>query len=158
MLADEQTLDIYYKKARTAIDDMMDNARKNTKTLRVPRRDGRGDAVLQVTRMGFLKKNEFPSKSLAINEIHNALEYADASLAVVTVGFIRDSLSFRGSKPAGALGFKANEIIGRLKTQFGGAVRSGGGHELAASLRFDEGAGAKILEAAVEESKKALGA
>jgi len=137
---------------------MMDNARKNTKTLRVPRRDGRGEAVLQVTRMGFLKKNEFPSKSLAINEIHNALEYADASLAVVTVGFIRDSLSFRGSKPAGALGFKANDIIRRLKTQFGGAVRSGGGHELAASLRFDEDAGAKILEAAVEESKKALGA
>jgi RecJ-like exonuclease len=158
LFADAQTLDIYYKKARTAIEDMMDNARKNTKTIRVARRDGNGEAVVQVTRLGFLKKKEFPSKSLAINEVHNALEYADASRAVVSIGFIRDSLSFRGSKPAGALGFKANEIIESLKARFGSAVRSGGGHELAASLRFDEDAGEKILEAAVEEAKRALGA
>ncbi|MFH0974092.1 MAG: DHH family phosphoesterase [Candidatus Micrarchaeota archaeon] len=157
MLADAQTLDIYYKKARTAIEDMMGNARKNTKTFRIARRDGRGEAVLQVTRMSFLKKNEFPSKSLAINEIHNALEYADAHLAVVSIGFIRDSLSFRGSKPAGGVGFKANGIIERLKEQFGSAVRSGGGHELAASIRFDEDVGEKILEAAIEEAKRALG-
>ena len=156
LFADAQTLDIYYKKARTAIEDMMGNARKNTKTFRINSSGGKSEAVLQVTRMSFLKKNEFPSKSLAINEIHNALEYADANLAVVSIGVIRDSLSFRASKPAGAVGFKANGIIERLKEQFGSAVRSGGGHELAASIRFDEDVGEKILEAAVEESKRAL--
>ncbi|MEM0475492.1 MAG: DHH family phosphoesterase [Candidatus Norongarragalinales archaeon] len=156
LFSDEQTLDLYYKKARTAIEDMLTEARKNTKVMRVPRRDGAGDAIVQVARLGFLKKNSFPSKSLAINEVHNAVEYSDAALAVVSIGFINDSLSFRGSKPAGALGFKANEIIERLKKQFGSAVRSGGGHELAASMRFDADAGAKILEAAVEEAKRAL--
>ncbi len=114
-----------------------------------------GNAFIQVINLSKLvKKNSFPSKSRTINELHRAFEEKHAGLACVTLGYADNSLSFRASDAANALGFKANALIAQLKESHSYAITSGGGHEQAASMRFKSEFRETILETTLNEVKK----
>ncbi len=89
---------------------------------------------------------EYPSKSKLISEFQEEVQKKKPLL--VSVGIAEDSVSFRASRKAYEKGFRASELIKELKKAFGAEVFSGGGHDVAASLRAQPAA----VNAIVQES------
>ncbi|MEK6953384.1 MAG: DHH family phosphoesterase [Candidatus Micrarchaeota archaeon] len=88
----------------------------------------------------FLKKGEYPPRGKIMNEIIAKKERELGGKALVCLGEVDDSISFRANKPILAMGFDANKLITELKTIFGAEILNGGGHAPAAALQANASA------------------
>ncbi|MFH1106970.1 MAG: DHH family phosphoesterase [Candidatus Micrarchaeota archaeon] len=98
------------------------------------RKSGRGVVAL-VHFEEIIRPTEYPSRSKIITEFQVRHEKGHPGL--VTLGLSQKHLGFRASRRAVELGFDAAKVIGELKKEFGKAIRTGGGHSVAASLKAE---------------------
>lgn len=96
-------------------------------------------------------RKDYPSKSKLVSEFQQRTEKTHAMLISLGVG--EDSVSFRVSKKALEKGFKASLLVHELKAAFGAEILSGGGHDVAASVKANPSA----INTIVSESLALIG-
>ncbi|MFH1285887.1 MAG: DHH family phosphoesterase [Candidatus Micrarchaeota archaeon] len=99
-----------------------------------------------------VKKGEFPSKGKACGKIHEELAENESG-PLVTVGYGGHFITVRANEVARSRGFSANKIIANIKEEYKNALESGGGHDVAASLKINKGFGKLVLEEFVKQIK-----
>ena len=91
------------------------------------------------------KKGEFPTKGKATGLIHDELA-AQADVPIVTLVYGERMISIRANLKAKERGFNASKMIDQLKAEMKNAVESGGGHDVAASIKVNKGFGKIVLD------------
>ncbi len=107
---------------------------------------GRGTVAL-VHFEEVIKPSEYPSRSKIITEFQ--VRHERKHPVLVTLGLSPKHLGFRASKKAAEAGFDASKAIEELKREFGAAIKTGGGHAVAASLKAESAALPSIAREAV---------
>jgi len=85
----------------------------------------------------FCTSKEFPAKGKLAGSVFDL--YAKGGKSVVVLGTGERVFNFRVSPAAHKAGFNAAKIIEELKAEFTDAIESGGGHQVAASIRVKKG-------------------
>jgi archaea-specific RecJ-like exonuclease len=129
------TVQAYYLRANNAVKAALERARSRARTVHAKGFDA------YFVDVGFLEKGGYPSKGKVVNAFQDEHEEEDC----VSIAFGDTTALFRVSKGAHQKGFKANELIEKVKARHAHDVFSGGGHEQAASIRFKKGALKKIM-------------
>ena len=122
------------------------DARQNAKTKELEN----GFVVVVSDMSKRLKIGLFPPKGKVVGAMHDELS-ATEKRPLVTIGRGPDSITFRANAAAKAAGFNASKIIDALKSEWPNAIQSGGGHDVAASVRMNKGFAKIILEEAVKK-------
>ncbi|MEM2963039.1 MAG: DHH family phosphoesterase [Candidatus Anstonellales archaeon] len=91
------------------------------------------------------KREHFPSKAKALTVIFDAICEVESKKAVIVVGWGDALIVFRANREAIEAGFDSIKVIEMVKAEIGNAIRSGGGHRAAASIRTKRGFGPIIL-------------
>ncbi|MDO8339637.1 MAG: OB-fold nucleic acid binding domain-containing protein [Candidatus Burarchaeum sp.] len=91
------------------------------------------------------KKGEFPTKGKTTGSIHDELA-AQNDVPIVTLGYGERMISIRANLKAKERGFNASRMIDQLKAEMKNAVESGGGHDVAASIKVNKGFGKIVLD------------
>jgi RecJ-like exonuclease len=98
-------------------------------------------AVIQLDKL--VKKHEFPSKGKACGTVFDSLNKGEP---LVAIGFGEKLINFRANTAAKERGFNATKLIASLKEEIKDGIESGGGHDVAASMRVSKGFNNIILE------------
>jgi len=98
-------------------------------------------AVIQLDKL--VKKHEFPSKGKACGVIFDSMNKGEPLIAI---GFGERLINFRANLAAKEKGFNATRLIAELKEEIKDGIDSGGGHDVAASIRVGKGFNNIILE------------
>jgi len=147
----EKETQFHWLEASNKIKAAFEKALKKTKETAIAGEDG--NAILFTVEMtGVVRKNSFPPKGKVLNKIQDHFEQANQMVAGVS--FDANTMQFRVSKALHAKGFKATKIIGEVKQEF--PQISGGGHEQAAAMRFDESIARAILEKTIALCEKEI--
>ncbi|MBU1198151.1 hypothetical protein KJ765_06630 [Candidatus Micrarchaeota archaeon] len=149
-LADSETVKESCHQAKEKIGQALTLAKRNAEYKKSRRFTS---AVVRVAKC--VPEGDYPSKSRLISEFQQLMEKKHENL--VSLGVDSDSMSFRASKKALKNGFRASQIIRQLKDMFGTEIISGGGHDVAASLKANPSAIHAIVHEAlalVEKPKK----
>jgi len=140
ILKDSKNVESIYKKAMKKIELAKKDAAKYVKL-----KEFDNGFRLVLIRLDRLRSGEFPGKGKMCGEIHDDFDRkVDAPL--VTVGYGDRMMHFRANSKAREAGFNANRLIGELKSEMSNAIESGGGHDVAAGLRVNEGFERMVLE------------
>ncbi|MCX6767275.1 MAG: hypothetical protein NTY90_00895 [Candidatus Micrarchaeota archaeon] len=140
VLSDAKKIDYYFEEANNRINRLVAASKPFTRQKAV------GNAAIAVVNLGkFCKKGEYPPKGAVLTEIQRTIP---SSGPVVSVGYGGDAILFRANHDAHEAGFRASTLISLLKTEFPHAVVSGGGHDVAASMRVKE----EFLQAVLERT------
>ncbi|MFH1751105.1 MAG: DHH family phosphoesterase [Candidatus Micrarchaeota archaeon] len=134
-LKSKDFMDESYLQAREKLDCALKNSEGHIET-----RDFGLYSVAVVKISKFLKKGEYPPRGKIMNEIIAKKERELGGKALICLGVIDDSISFRANKPVMEMGFDANRIISHLKRVFGSEILNGGGHAPAAALQANASA------------------
>ncbi|MBI5061694.1 MAG: hypothetical protein HZB67_05270 [Candidatus Aenigmarchaeota archaeon] len=144
LLADKEALERNYEKAMNKIKWILDNCNRFSKV-----RNVEGVRVV-VVKMGKLcKKGEYPSKGKGLNFISEQF-IKKCNGALICIGYGDDTISIRANAEAYEKGFRSSRIIRKLRGEYGWAIKSGGGHEQAASIRMNESLVGKAVETILE--------
>ncbi len=139
-LSDAKKINYYFEEANRRINRAVAASKPFTSQKKI------GSSTLVVVRLDkFCKKGEYPSKGSVLNEIHKTF-----SGPVVSIGYGGDAIIFRASHQAFEAGFRASHLISQLKQELPHAVVSGGGHDVAASMRVKEEFLQSVLDRALE--------
>jgi RecJ-like exonuclease len=104
-----------------------------------------------------LHNAQYPPKGRCLNLVQDYFAAAHDGSPVVSIGYADDSASMRANAAAIAAGFHSNPVISELKKEFPRAIRSGGGHAAAASIRFDPAFKESVLDRLSELVLEKLG-
>ncbi|VVB66209.1 Uncharacterised protein [Candidatus Gugararchaeum adminiculabundum] len=96
------------------------------------------------------KRGGFPSSGKACGVIHDHLKSQKPGEPIVTFGYGGKTISVRANTEAQQAGFSANKLITALKEEMPEAIESGGGHDVAASIKVRKDHG-KIVLAEIEK-------
>ncbi|MFQ5405535.1 MAG: DHH family phosphoesterase [Candidatus Micrarchaeia archaeon] len=132
-LEDEQAIEIAWRLAKRSEQKVLEHA---TRHLTVKGCDCDLKFVL-VDLEKIVKTGTYPSKGKAINAVH-IMESEKLEKPVVSFGYTKQSVSVRANDFATDTGFRASNVIKQLKKEFERGITSGGGHDAAASIRFEE--------------------
>lgn len=86
----------------------------------------------------FLQKGEFPPRGKVTGALHDSLSTSIPG-PLVTIGYGKDAINIRANAAARQAGLNSGAIINNLKSELPNAISSGGGHDVAASIRPNEG-------------------
>jgi RecJ-like exonuclease len=140
VLNDPKNVDSTYKKAVKKIELMKKDAERYTRL-----KEFDNGFRLVLLRLDRLKSGEFPGKGKITGEVHDEYDRR-LNAPLVTVGYGDRMVHFRANSKAREAGFNANNLIGALKGEMSNAIESGGGHDVAAGLRVNEGFERMVLE------------
>ena len=104
-----------------------------------------GFALCKIRLDAAAKKGEFPTKGKATGMVHDELAET-AKGPLVTLGYGARMISIRANPEARRRGFDASRMIEELKAEMKNAVESGGGHDIAASIKVNKGFGKIVLD------------
>lgn len=82
------------------------------------------------------KKNEFPSRGKITGAYFDSVK--KEGVPAIVIGHGERLISFRANKEARDAGFNATKLIEELKGELKDGIESGGGHDVAASLRIQK--------------------
>ena len=102
---------------------------------------------------GIVRSGEFPGKGKICGEVHDDFD-RKLNAPIVTVGYGDRMMHFRANSKAREAGFNANKLIGELKSEMSNAIESGGGHDVAAGLRVNEGFERMVLEEIIKKMQE----
>lgn len=145
-LADQAKLDSLYRQALSKIADAREAAAKQVKMKRLE--NGFGIAVINLGKV--MRRGEFPARGTIVGAMLEELSSKEQGPLVV-LGYGDDAMSFRANAAAKAAGFNATRIIAELKSELPNAVDAGGGHDVAASIRANEGFMKIVLDEAMRK-------
>jgi len=144
-LKNPKIVDSIYKRAMKRIEFAKKDALRYAKV-----RELENGLKLVLVRMEKLRVGEFPPKGKICGEV---LEEFGKEVPVVVVGYGEKVFHFRANAKAREAGFNANQLIKELKSELSEMIESGGGHDVAAGLRVNEG----FEKIVIEEIIKRLG-
>ena len=151
VLSDPKKVDYYFEEANNRVKRALAASKPFVKQKNV------GAALLVTVKLDkFCKKGEYPPKGSVLNEIHREASEASGGAATVSIGTGGDSITFRANHAAFEAGFKASQLILLLKQEFPYAVVSGGGHDVAASMRVREEFLQSVLDRTLQLTEEAL--
>ena len=146
VLADPKRVAEAWGEATRKLAEAASEAKQNAKT-----RELENGFVVVISDMSKrLKIGLFPPKGKVVGALHDELS-ATEKRPLVTIGKGLDSVTFRANAAAKAAGFNASRIIDELKAEWPNAIQSGGGHDVAASVRMNKGFAKLLLEEAVKK-------
>jgi RecJ-like exonuclease len=131
-LQDAGEINEAYEQALKKVNDALEKAKAHTKIKQAEN----GSTVL-VVKLKF-KEGPYPSKGKIITMLKEKYCSENPGKPVVVLGYEKDKIIVRASKEAFERGFRANDVIRKLKEEFSDAIVSGGGHEVAAALQVKE--------------------
>jgi len=97
-----------------------------------------------------MKSFDFPSRGKIATQIFESL---DNSKPNVVLGYGKGSVIFRVNPKAVDKGFKANEVIDKIKESMRDFIRSGGGHAKAAAVLTQSGFAKEVIEEVLRVSR-----
>jgi len=135
LLADSKKLAESYGEANGKLSDAVRQAKATLKVR--PLANGIVYATLDTSKLE--RTGPFPPNGKVVSFVHDDVA-ANESRPVVTIGRGRsDALSFRANTAARTAGFNASRFIEEMKKALPNAIESGGGHDVAASMRVRRG-------------------
>ncbi|MFH0922861.1 MAG: DHH family phosphoesterase [Candidatus Micrarchaeota archaeon] len=147
-LADPAGIAFQFAQAQAKLRNAFEKALKQAKPIEV------GKAKLIITPLaGIVEKNSFPPKGKVLNEIQKHFEGPEGEKLVASVGYDGTTVQFRVSRALHAAGFKSTDVIKEIAKLF---PISGGGHEQASAMRFQEDLAAAIVEKTIELCKNKI--
>jgi len=150
ILADESKVKELAREEREKIQRALQKALKKAKTTLV------GEMLfVQADLANAVAKNEYPSRGRLTNAVQDYFA-ATSKEPVISINWDLDSLSFRATASAVKKGFSANKVITALKKEFGTTI-TGGGHDIAAGLRFPKELMKSVVQRTIEIVKEQNG-
>ncbi|MEM4389514.1 MAG: DHH family phosphoesterase [Candidatus Micrarchaeia archaeon] len=134
VLASRRKLEDVFAEASQKLEEAVARARKTLKLKRL----ANGFVVALVKLDRALAKGEYPTRGRICGEIHDSLATSERG-PLVTIAYASDVFNFRANEEAKGRGFKANELIQKLKGELTNAVEAGGGHYAAAAVKLRPG-------------------
>jgi len=118
---------------------------------------GPGKALLVKVGKVLSKRIRYPSKGRLMNALHTKYsEKLDCPL--VSIGYEGDKILLRANRKMAAAGFDANVIIQELKREMPSVVESGGGHNVAASMKVAPEKASEVVQVFLEKARVQLAA
>jgi len=146
ILADAVQLDDAYRQAVQKLTEAVEAVKKDVKTRELE--NGFVIAIADLNKR--LENGVFPPKGKVVGALHDELA-AKETRPLVTLGKGQDAITFRANAAAKAAGFNASHIIDEIKNEIPNAITSGGGHDVAASMRLSKGFRGIVLEEVVKK-------
>jgi len=98
------------------------------------------------------KNNEFPSRGKITGAYFDSVK--KEGMPTIVIGHGERLISFRANKEARDAGFNATKLIEELKGELKDGIESGGGHDVAASLRIQKEFEKIVLEEVLKRIEK----
>ena len=140
ILEDPSKLSAAYNAAASKIEFTLSQLKEIAKVRTLP--NGFKVATAEITRIA--RDGSFPPKGKVAGTLHDFLS-SGTTAPVVTIAHGRDAINIRANLAARKAGFSAAKIIYELKQELPNAITSGGGHDVAASIRAEKGLGKVVL-------------
>jgi len=140
-LKDAAFMESVYKQAIEKLKQSHELAKSLMKVKNLPN----GFRLCKIRLGSAAKRGEFPTKGRVTGLVHDGLD-AGADAPLVTLGYGGRMISIRANTQARKRGFNASKLIELLKEDMKNAVESGGGHDVAASIKVNKGFGKLVLE------------
>jgi len=140
ILKDQNKIESIYKRAMKKIELVKKDAARYSKL-----KEFDNGFKLVLLRLDKFRTGKFPGRGKITGEVHDDFD-KKLNAPLVTVGYGERMMHFRANRKAKEAGFNANQLISELKSEMKGAVDSGGGHDVAAGLRVNEGFDKMVLE------------
>ncbi len=154
ILSDKSKVKELAREEQEKIQRALQKALKKAKTNQLHGKDGEM-LFVQADLTSAVAKNEYPSRGRLTNAVQD--HFAAASKEpVISINWDLDSLSFRATASAVKKGFSANKVITALKKEFGTTIM-GGGHDIAAGLRFPKELMKSVVQRTIEIVKEQNG-
>jgi len=99
---------------------------------------------------GIAKRGDYPPRGKLVTAVHERKAALFPREPVVTLGYGSGGITFRANKLARDAGFNASLLIKELRKEFSNAIPSGGGHDMAASMRVERGFAKLVFEESVK--------
>lgn len=139
-ISDPSKLQAAYNTAASKIESTLSQLREIAKIRKLP--NGFVVATAEITRIA--RDGSFPPKGKVAGTLHDFLASSSDS-PIVTIAHGKDAINIRANLAARHAGFNASKIIALLKQELPNAITSGGGHDVAASIRMGKGLGNVVL-------------
>ena len=116
---------------------------------------GPGKALLVKVGKVLSKSVRYPSKGRLMNELHRKFsEKLDCPLA--SIGYEGDKIVLRANRKMAEAGFDANAIIQELKREMPAVIESGGGHNVAASMKVAPEKASEVVRVFLAKARRQL--
>jgi len=148
-LEDKLALDLSVKLARQAETRALEHSHAHCSAVKAEN----GFFVVECE-LGKIQHGEYPSKGKLLTLIH-LQKSRELGGPVVSLGWDEEFLSVRANTAAAEKGFRAGLVIEQLKQEFPQDVKSGGGHDVAASLRVRKTSVKKVADRFAELAGRA---
>lgn len=138
VLEDPNGIAFHFAQAQAKLRNSSEKALKQAKVFEI------ANAKLVVVPLtGIVEKNAFPPKGKVLNEVQKHFEGKEGERLVASMGYDSTTIQFRVSRALHSAGFKSTDVIKQIATLF---PVSGGGHEQASAMRFQEDLSQAIVE------------
>lgn len=144
-LQDKRFMDSVYEQAVAKMKHSVEVAKEFAKVTELPN----GFRICRIKMDAAAKKGEFPTKGKTTGAIHDALA-AKLDSPLVTLGYGERMISIRANAQALKRGFSASKMIDQLKAEMSNSIESGGGHDVAASIKVNKTFGKLVLQWVVD--------
>ena len=141
VLGNKRKTDSLLSQASAKMAKALELARAHSRKRRLP--NGIFLAVINLDKV--LRPGEFPPKGKVVGTLHDELVEREKG-PVIAIGHGERIISIRANPEAVRAGFRASHVIAELKEELTNAIESGGGHDVAASIRVNEGFGKLVLD------------
>ena len=148
ILKDQNKIESIYKRAMKKIELVKKDAARYSKL-----KEFDNGFKLVLLRLDKFRTGEFPGRGKITGEVHDDFD-KKLNAPLVTVGYGERMMHFRANRKAKEAGFNANQLISGLKEEMKDAIDSGGGHDVAAGLRVNQGFDKMVLEEIVKKVER----
>ncbi len=101
-------------------------------------------AIIDIARS--TQRGNFPAPGKSIGILNDSLNQKHGAKNIVSIGHGPDFITLRSNSSCEKMGFNVNLFVARLQKDIPYGMVSGGGHEVAGSIRFVENAKDEVLE------------
>ncbi|MFH1126641.1 MAG: hypothetical protein ABIG84_03780 [archaeon] len=109
-------------------------------------------AIIDIT--GSTQRGEYPAPGKSIGILNDTLNEKHPSKDIVSIGHGPDFITMRSNEGCEKKGFNVNLLVKRLEKDIPHGMVSGGGHEVAGSVKFIESAKDEVLERLISYIKE----
>ncbi|HII38542.1 TPA: hypothetical protein HA318_00885 [Candidatus Micrarchaeota archaeon] len=148
MLEDGRAIESAFAVASVKVARAVENAVQHVETVEL----GAGKALLVKVGKVLGNRVRYPSKGRLMNELQHRYAVKSGG-AFASIGFEGDKVLVRANAAMAALGFNANLIIQELKREMPLVVESGGGHDVAASMKVKPERSREVVEAFLAKAR-----
>ncbi|VVC02754.1 OB-fold nucleic acid binding domain protein [Candidatus Burarchaeum australiense] len=140
-VSDRKFMVSVYEQAEARMKQSLETARGFSKVTEL----ANGFVLCKIKLDSAAKKGEFPAKGRLTGAVHDELAAAKSGASLVTLGYGERMISIRANAKARERGFNASIMIEKLKEEMKNSIESGGGHDVAASIKVNKGFGKIVL-------------